>query len=195
MTKFDVYGIGNALVDIEFEVTEGDLKDHQISKGVMTLIDESTHYRLLNSLHSVCHSKTCGGSAANTMLTLQQLGARTFYSCKVGKDEYGALFYNNLIAHGIKTNLHNNIHKGVTGKCIVLVTPDAERTMNTFLGVTFEFSTKELSEVALKHSEYLYIEGYLVAAPLGFKAALTAQLMAEKHQPPIFHFSKVQCLK
>lgn len=182
MKQFHVYGIGNALVDIDFEVSTNTLERLNIAKGVMTLIDEATHHRLLEELDGVKHLKACGGSAANTIFTLQQFGAKTFYSCKVGNDEAGDFFYRDLVLQGIQTNLHEGARDGVTGKCIVLVTPDADRTMNTFLGATSEFSKAQLSESALKNSEYLYIEGYLVASPLGREAAIIAREMAHKYQ-------------
>ena len=182
MKQFQVYGIGNALVDIDFEVTMSTLTRLNIAKGVMTLIDEPTHHRLLEELDGVKHLKACGGSAANTLFTVQQLGARTFYSCKVGDDAAGDFFYHDMIAHGIHTNLYEIPRHGVTGKCIVMVTPDADRTMNTFLGVSSSFSREQLSETALSNSEYLYIEGYLVASPLGCEAAMIAREMAERHQ-------------
>lgn len=181
MKKFHVYAIGNALVDIDIEVSHNTLESFSIDKGVMTLIDEETHHRLLKELHGIKHVRACGGSAANTVHTLQQLGAKTFYSCKVGNDEAGHFYYKNLISHGIETNLHLNQEDGITGKCIVLVTPDADRTMNTFLGTTATFSITQLSEIALKNAEYLYIEGYLVASELGYEAAMTARKMALKH--------------
>jgi sugar/nucleoside kinase (ribokinase family) len=181
MKSFHVYGIGNALVDIDFEVGIHTLERLNINKGVMTLIDELTHYRLLEELDGIKHLKACGGSAANTLFTMQQLGAKTFYSCKVGNDEAGDFFYRDLIMHGIQTNLHENVRDGVTGKCIVLVTPDADRTMNTFLGATAGFSKVQLSEAALRNSEYIYIEGYLVAQPGACEAAIRAREIAEKH--------------
>lgn len=182
MSPFHVYAIGNALVDIDFEVGVNTLKRLNIDKGVMTLIDEARHYQLLEELDGVKHLKSCGGSAANTIFTLQQLGAKTFYSCKVGKDEAGDFFYQDLVQNGIKTNLDDDGHRdGVTGKCIVLVTSDADRTMNTFLGATSAFSKAQLSETALKNAEYLYIEGYLVASPTGCEAAIVAHEMARKH--------------
>ena len=178
MKQFQVYGIGNALVDIDIEVSESTLDRLNIAKGVMTLIDEDTHHMLLRELHGVEHLKACGGSAANTLYTLQQMGAKTFYSCKIGNDDAGDFFYRDLISHGIHTNLHENSRDGVTGKCIVLVTPDADRTMNTFLGATAKFSKAELSEHALKNAEYLYIEGYLVAQTDGCEAAMIAREIA-----------------
>lgn len=182
MTKFHVYAIGNALVDIDFEVSTDTLERLNIAKGVMTLIDEEKHHSLLEELDGVKHLKTCGGSAANTIFTLQKLGAKTFYSCKVGSDEAGDFFYRDLIVNGIQTNLHEGHREGSTGKCIVLVTPDADRTMNTYLGATSEFSKAQLSETALKNADYLYIEGYLVASPLGCEAAIVARQMAKQYQ-------------
>lgn len=181
MKKFHVYAIGNALLDIDFEVGQSTLDRLKIDKGVMTLIDEQTHHRLLEELDGIKHLRACGGSAANTIFTLQQLGAKTFYSCKVGHDEAGDFFYRNLILNGIQTNLSEQKRSGITGKCIVLVTPDADRTMNTFLGTTFEFSKEQLSENALLNAEYLYIEGYLVASPSACEAAIMARELAVKH--------------
>jgi sugar/nucleoside kinase (ribokinase family) len=181
MKQFHVYGMGNALVDIDFEITQQTIERLNIDKGLMTLIDEDTHHRLLEELDGVKHLKECGGSAGNSVFTLQQLGAKTFFSCKVGNDEFGNFYYRSLISEGIHTNLNENSRNGITGKCIVLVTPDKDRTMNTFLGTTATFSKEELSEAALKDSEYLYIEGYLVASPTGYEAAIIAREMAQKH--------------
>ncbi|HXT84848.1 MAG TPA: adenosine kinase [Verrucomicrobiae bacterium] len=181
MKQYQVYGMGNALVDIDFEVKQQTIERLNIDKGVMTLIDEETHHRLLEELDGVKHLKECGGSAGNTIFTLQQLGAKTFFSCKVGNDEFGNFYFRSLISEGINTNLDENSRRGITGKCIVLVTPDADRTMNTFLGTTSTFSKEELSEAALKDSEYLYIEGFLVASPTGYEAAIVAREIAQKY--------------
>lgn len=182
MKKYHVYGIGNALVDLDFEVCNATLERLHIDKGVMTLIDEDRHHYLLEELDGVKHLKACGGSAANTLFTLQQMGAATFYSCKIGRDEAGEFYHHDLVAQGIHTNLNNCERDGVTGKCIVLVTPDADRTMNTYLGATSTFSTRQLSESDLANSEYLYIEGYLVASPTAREAAILARKMARQHK-------------
>jgi sugar/nucleoside kinase (ribokinase family) len=181
MKQFHVYGMGNALVDIDFEVKQETIERLHIDKGLMTLIDEPTHHNLLEELDGIKHLKECGGSAGNTIFTLQQLGAKTFFSCKVGNDDSGHFYYRSLMSEGISTNLTENSRSGITGKCIVLVTPDKDRTMNTFLGITSTFSKEELSEEALKNSEYLYIEGYLVASPTGREAAIIAREWADKH--------------
>lgn len=181
MKQYHVYAIGNAMVDIDFEVCDQTIQRLNLDKGLMTLIDEAMHHRLLEELDGVKHLRACGGSAANTIITIQQFGGKTFYSCKVGSDESGDFYYNDLQSNGIHSNLQDLTRNGTTGKCIVLVTPDAERTMNTFLGISAQFSRAELSEAALKQSEYLYIEGYLVASPLGLDAAITAHEMAKKY--------------
>ncbi|MEX2327124.1 MAG: adenosine kinase, partial [Pseudomonadales bacterium] len=103
-----------------------------------------------------------------------------FYSCKVANDDTGDFFMSDLTTAGVKTNLDNGREPGITGKCISMVTPDAERTMTTHLGITQDLSTKELDIEALKASGYLYIEGYLVSSPTGFEAAKAAQNIARE---------------
>lgn len=181
MKKYHVYGIGNALLDLDIEVSVATLERLRIDKGVMTLIDEDRHHYLLEELDGIKHIKACGGSMANSLFSLQQMGAKTFYSCKIGDDEAGDYFYRDLISQGIHTNLHEVERNGVTGKCIVMVTPDADRTMNTFLGATLTFSIDQISENAIQQSEYLYIEGYLVASPTACEAAIYARKLANKH--------------
>ncbi len=180
--KFDVYGIGNALVDMEFEVTADFLTKANIEKGLMTLVDEARQTEIINTLHGTQHKRSCGGSAANTMIAVSQFGGKSFYSCKVASDETGDFYFKDLMDNGVETNLSSSsLESGVTGKCIVLITPDADRTMNTFLGITSNFSTKELMEEHIKNSNYLYIEGYLVASPTGKEACVKAKKIAETH--------------
>ena len=178
--KYDVYGIGNALVDMEFEVSAEFLKKAKIEKGLMTLVDENRQAEIINTLHGTQHKRSCGGSAANTMIAISQFGGQSFYSCKVASDETGDFYFKDLMDNGVDTNLSSSaLESGVTGKCIVLITPDADRTMNTFLGITQTFSTKELIEEGIKNSTYLYIEGYLVASLTGKEAAIKAKKIAE----------------
>lgn len=182
MAQFNVYGIGNALVDYEFKVTDEDLSTLAVDKGLMTLVDEQRQHQILEGLHQETPNRACGGSAANTMIAVSQLNGKSFYSCKVAKDETGDFYFNDLKKNGVHSSLETVERKdGITGKCFVLVTPDAERSMNTFLGITETFSKEELVEDSLKNSEYLYIEGYLVTSPTGREAAVEARKMAEKH--------------
>ncbi len=180
MPQFHVYGVGNALVDLEYEIPERLLGELGVDKGLMTLIEEDRHHELLDQLTSI-QSRPCGGgSAANTITALAQLGSNAFYSCKVADDITGAYFLDDLHANGVKTNLKRDaLDAGHTGKCIVLVTPDAERSMNTFLGITRQYSVAELDEEALKDSTYVYIEGYLVPEINARAAAVKAREVAE----------------
>ncbi|PSF34491.1 adenosine kinase [Aphanothece hegewaldii CCALA 016] len=179
--KYHVYGVGNALVDMEFEVTPEILQELKIDKGVMTLVDESRQAEIVVKLTKL-HCKRCsGGSAANTMVAISQLGGKGFYSCKVANDETGSFYLEDLINCGLDTNLrYTDRESGTTGKCIVMVTPDADRTMNTFLGITGTLSTSELVPDAIADSEYIYLEGYLVTSATGKNAAIKAREIAMK---------------
>lgn len=180
--KYDVYAIGNALVDLEFEVHDEFFAKNKIDKGLMTLVDEDRQNELLNSLGPSHLRRQCGGSAANTIIATSQFGGKGFYSCKVAKDEMGDFYLKDLKDNGVDSNLEtqSRVH-GTTGKCLVLVTPDAERTMNTFLGITSTLSEHEVQDSAIINSTYLYMEGYLVASPTGKAAAVHARKAAEKH--------------
>ncbi|MFZ1389036.1 MAG: adenosine kinase [Thiolinea sp.] len=183
--KYDVYGIGNALVDKEFEVTDAFLAAQGIEKGLMTLIDEERHNHLLASLKQSfgLKKRAGGGSAANSMVAVSQFGGKTFYACKVANDEFGEFYMNDLQAAGVDTRLDQVrcSSEGKTGKCMVMVTPDAERTMNTYLGITSDFSAAELHYDELKQSKYLYVEGYLVTSDTSRAAVLEARKVAKQH--------------
>jgi sugar/nucleoside kinase (ribokinase family) len=181
MKKYNIYGMGNALVDMEIEVANSFLEDSKIEKGMMVLVDENRQVELLEKVGSSRHSRSCGGSAANTIIGAAQLGAKTFYSCKVASDETGDFYFNDLIGQGVDTNLHGERQSGTTGKCLVFITPDAERSMNTYLGITETFSESELSWDDIKDSEYLYLEGYLVTSPTGKAAAIKAREFATQN--------------
>lgn len=179
--RYDVYGIGNALVDVEYEVTTEFLRSHSIEKGVMTLVSEDRIDEIVNVAKGVTFKRSCGGSAANTMIGIAQMGGQAFYSCKVANDETGQFFYEDLKRNGLLTNLSEKGRpSGVTGRCVVFITPDADRTMSTHLGITQSFSESELVESALADSKYLYMEGYLVASPSGKSAAIKAREVAER---------------
>ncbi len=184
MTTFDVYGIGNALVDSEYEVDDAFLALADLPKGLMTLIETERRQgliRLLEEEHEIQVIKQAGGgSAANTMVAIAQLGGSTFYSCKVASDPTGDFFMRDLMDAGVKTNLDQGRQEGITGKCISMVTPDAERTMASHLGITQDLSVDELDHDALRASRILYIEGYLVTSPTGFEAAQAAQEIARE---------------
>ncbi len=177
--KYQIYGIGNALVDMEFEVTTEFFEANGIEKGTMTLVEEGRQNELILALHRHVTKKQSGGSAANTLIGASQFGSSCFYSCKVAQDELGDFYMHDLEHANVKTNLNGQPRsEGLTGKCLVMITPDADRTMNTFLGITSEFSEKELDEDALKDSQYLYIEGYLITSEGGRRAMKRAKKVA-----------------
>src|SRR5690606_6617994 len=104
-----------------------------------------------------------------------------FYSCKVAGDPAGDFYVQDLVRAGVDTNLEPAREPGVSGRCIVLVTPDAERTMHTFLGISEQVGEAELREAAIRDSQYVYLEGYLVTSPNARAAAIKARRLAEEH--------------
>ncbi len=179
MSGYDVYGVGNALVDMEYRVEPSDLETMGIDKGMMTLIDVDHQSELMVYLSDRLVNRSAGGSAANTVIALAQLGGRGFYTCKVADDELGALYADDLHANGVETNARECSEDGYTGRCLVFVTPDADRTMATYLGITGGLSENELVPEALQASQYVYLEGYLATSPSARDAAVRARQMAE----------------
>lgn len=180
--KYNVYGLGNALVDLEFQVNDQFFYDHKVKKGLMTLVDEDTQYRLIGAIDHDQLVKKSGGSAANTVIAVSQFGGASFYSCKVASDEFGDFYLKDMNEAGVKTNLDQGGREaGITGKCLVMITPDADRTMNTFLGATTDLSVKEVDEYAIKDSEYVYIEGYLTPSNSGVEAMKLTKKLAEEN--------------
>lgn len=182
MKRYDIYGIGAALVDTEVEVDDTFLQQAGIDKGVMTLVDEARQHELMAHLadHLVGARRASGGSAANSMIATTLLGGRTFFSGKVADDDNGHFYLNDMKNAGVDTP-SVVLPAGITGKCLVMITDDAERTMNTFLGISETLSREQISEDALAASEYLYIEGYLVTSSSGRDAAIHARTLAERH--------------
>ncbi|MCU0808809.1 MAG: adenosine kinase [Candidatus Contendobacter sp.] len=179
MAKYDVYGIGNALVDMEYEVEVADLEALGIEKGVMTLVDGEQQLKMMNHLAAHPHQRGSGGSAANSMIAVRQFGGTSFYSCKVAGDDLGHFYMKDLLEGGVDTNHHTEKEPGHTGRCVVLVTPDSDRTLCTFLGISGGLSTKELVEDALRDSAWFYMEGYLVTSHTARRACVAGKRIAE----------------
>ncbi len=150
---------------------------------MMTLIEKDQQESLLENLKKEfgLKKRAGGGSAANSIVAISQFGGKTFYACKVADDEIGDFYMKDLALAGVKTKLDQVKGDGVTGKCIVMVTEDAERTMNTYLGITSDFSVNDLHLDDLKNSEYLYIEGYLVTSEVSKNAAIKARKIAQEN--------------
>ena len=183
MSHYHLYAIGNALVDTEYEVSDALLNTMGVSKRHMTLIDMPQRAELLSHVQGLHARRTGGGSAGNTVVALAQLGGKAFYSCRVADDELGAFYTQDLQANDVATNLtHARPTEGQTGSCMVLVTPDAERSMCTFLGATSQLDSKALHPQDIAKSRIYYMEGYLAASPSGLEAAVQGRQIAKDHQ-------------
>ncbi len=182
MKKYKVYGVGAALVDTEIKVEDHELTQMQVEKGLMTLVDEPRQAELLGHLegHLVKANHASGGSAGNSMIASAQFGGPTFMSCKVANDADGDIYLADLEAAGVDHCLNGEREIGTTGKCLVMISPDAERSMNTFLGISETLSVDQLDPQAIADSEYVYIEGYLVTSPTGRAAAIRTRELAEQ---------------
>src|SRR6478609_6007188 len=181
--KYDVYGIGNAIVDIVTEVENDFFAVNEVEKGVMTLVDEKRQIHLMKVIDMKKSKMTGGGSAGNTVTAINQFGGKSYYSCLVAHDALGKFFLEDLKRNAIDTNItYDKCPEGHSGRCLVMTSPDAQRTMNTFLGVSSFLSPEHLDESAIKDSTYLYLEGYLVASPKGLEAMKAAKKIAEANK-------------
>ncbi len=184
--KYDVYGIGNAIVDIVTEVDHDFFAKNSVEKGVMTLVDEKRQQELMKVIDMNKSKLSGGGSAGNTVVGVNQFGGKSFYSCLVAQDDMGKIFLDDLKRNGVDTNLkYENCPTGHSGRCLVMTSPDAQRTMNTFLGVSTSFSPDQLDENAIKHSSFVYLEGYLVTSPSAMEAMKATRKIAEKNKVEI----------
>ncbi len=182
MSTFDVYALGNALVDREYRVSDNFLSEHGIQKGMMTLIDEAQRHQLLQALDREfgCIKQASGGSAANSIIAVAALGGRAFYACRVAADAHGDFYAADLQAAGVYSNLDHQRPEGHTGTCLVMVTEDAERTMHTHLGITADVSEEDVVIDALQASQWLYLEGYLAPSSPARQAVAHARQLARK---------------
>jgi sugar/nucleoside kinase (ribokinase family) len=178
--KYTVYAIGAALVDTEIEVSDAELETMGVEKGMMTLVDEARQAELMTHLtdHMVRASHASGGSAGNSIIATALFGAPTYMSCKVAADFDGDIYLQDLEQSGVDHGHRDGRQSGTTGKCLVLITPDAERSLNTFLGVSETLSANEVDPEAIAASEWIYLEGYLVTSPTGHSAALRTKDIA-----------------
>ena len=181
--SYDLFCIGNALVDIEFEVEEHFLDELQLMKGTMHLIDLDRVAELRGELAVQPVKQQCGGSAANTAYAARALGCQVFFAGKVADDEHGCLFKGELQRIGISTlETRERDSCEATGQCIVLVTHDAERTMNTCLSISNSLHVNDLDETAVMNSRHVYIEGYLASSATGHVAATRVRELADEQR-------------
>jgi len=180
--KYDVYCVGNAIVDIVTEVEYDFFAKNGVEKGVMTLVDEQRQLQLMKAIDMDKSKMSGGGSGGNTITAVSQFGGQGFFSALVAKDSLGNFFLEDLKHNGVETNIkYDNCPEGHSGRCLVMTSPDAQRTMNTFLGVNSFFDPSYIDEAAIRNSQYAYLEGYLVASPKGLEAMKETKRIAEKH--------------
>ncbi len=157
--KFDICFIGNAIVDILSKITFEKLDKLKIPKGSMQLVNEELADKILNNIKNP--SIISGGSAANTAVGFQSFGGKCCFIGQIGNDQFGELFYKDLNNTGVFFEDLDYKISEKTSKSIVLVTPDAERSMNTFLGASNKFNINSVDELLISSSNMIYIEGYL----------------------------------
>ncbi len=201
-TKFDVLGIGNAIVDVIAPVDDVFLGQNDITKASMTLIDEERAQGLYGVFPSA--AETSGGSAANTIAGIAGLGAHTAYCGKVADDELGKTFAHDLRATGAAFETAPLVGGPGTARCLIAVTPDAQRSMSTYLGASSLFCVDDLDEDMIRDAAITYMEGYLfdrdaakqafvhaaeIATAAGRKTALTLSdlFCVDRHRQSFLH--------
>lgn len=157
--SFDVVGIGNAIVDVLVQSDDAFLENHGLTKGTMALVDQSQADRLYASVGPGL--ETSGGSAANTLAGLAQLGARAGFIGRVRDDQLGAIFAHDIRSVGAHFETAAATSGPSTARCLILVTPDAQRTMCTYLGASVNLHPADLDLDLVRQAKVLYLEGYL----------------------------------
>ena len=180
MKKYDVVGIGNALLDFIVEVDDGILAEMNLAKGQFTLIDKEKSKELLKKLEKHEVKTAPGGSSANTLAGVSVLGGNAVLIGKVGKDKHGDIYEQKTSDCGV--NVKFSRHKSeMTGHCITFITPDAERTFATHLGAALHLRKKDIFEKEIKASKILHTEGYQLEDPILKEAAVHAMKIAKKN--------------
>jgi len=196
--KFDLVGIGNALLDFQLEVKEAILDEFQVKKASMTLVEATHQLKLLSILREEKGHKSMnissGGSAANTMAGFSNFGGKAAFIGKLGNDENGKIYVQDLEKCGV--SFSGKLEKDlITGSCLALITPDAERTMLTSLGAAIELAESDIDPELIKVSGTIYIEGYLWDSPSARKACQLAIKIARKNNVKVaMSFSDAFCV-
>lgn len=179
MAKYDVLGIGNALMDTLFEVDDKAIDDLALKKGAIIFHDESGMMNVLSYLAGLSPKRSPGGSVANTISGLANMGSRVAFCGMVGNDDDGAFYVRAMAESGITVLLSRS--EGMTGRVLALVTPDAERTFAVNLGVNPQFTMNQISFDDIRQSRFLHLEGYGVYDERTRPAILGAMKYAKEH--------------
>ncbi len=174
--KFDVVGIGNAMVDVIAHADEAVLHDQRLAKGAMTLIDHARADSLYAAMPPAV--EVSGGSAGNTVAGIASLGGRAAYIGKVSTDQLGQVFSHDIHAAGVTFDVPPSADGAGTGRCLIFVTPDAQRTMQTFLGAGAELQADDVDAQLIASAKITYMEGYLWDPPGAKEAFLKAARIA-----------------
>lgn len=174
----DVVGIGNAIVDVISSQSDDFLQAQDLPKGMMTLIDANRAQTLYETMGS--NLKVSGGSAANTLAGIACLGGKGAYIGKVGNDSLGDAFRKDILAVGVDYHTPPLIDGGTTARCLIIVTPDAQRTMSTYLGASVSLGPKDIDVQLIGSSKITYLEGYLFDPPEAKKAFKYAAEVSHK---------------
>lgn len=177
--QYDVYGVGNALVDIQARISDEALRLLGFRKGVMTLVDDAKQKEVLARLDGIPVNRCAGGSAANTVIGVADFGGKAAYAGKVGRDDLGDFCLEDMHRMGVAIEVEPIV--GQTGACVILITQDAQRTMLTSLGASARLDPADIDEAEVRKSKYVYIEGYLFTSDNQKRAALRAIELAKAH--------------
>lgn len=173
---YDVIGVGNAIVDVLSPTEDGFLQEHGLDKGMMTLIDTDRARQLYDAMGPGV--EVSGGSAANTLAGLASLGGNGAYVGKVRNDTLGGVFHHDINAIGVDYRTPAATEGESTARCLIFVTPDAQRTMQTYLGVSIQLGPNDIDEGAVQDSQITYLEGYLFDPPEAKQAFVKAAEIA-----------------
>ena len=157
--NFDIVGIGNSIVDVIADIDDQYLVEHDIRKGLMSLVDLESVKKISNNLE--IKTTVSGGSVANSIVCLAQNKIKTAFIGKVGKDEMGDKFVEGLTKEQVHFANTAQSDEAETGRCVVMVSPDAQRTMSTYLGISQKLNSQDINEEVIKNSSITYLEGYL----------------------------------
>jgi len=179
--QFDVVGLGNAIVDVIAQADDDFIERHALPKGGMTLVDRDASHALYDDMGPA--TEMSGGSAANTMAGLASLGGRPAFFGRVCDDQLGRVFTHDIRAIGVSYETPPAGEGAPTGRCLILVTPDAQRTMQTYLGSSAEFGPEDVNEAVIRTAAVTYLEGYLfdpAPAKAAFRKAAEAAHDADR---------------
>jgi sugar/nucleoside kinase (ribokinase family) len=180
----DLCGLGNGLVDLQYEMPDSDILEIGLKKGEMRLVENIDQDGLLKKLEGKSKHICSGGSAANTVIAFSSFGGTCAYKTVLGKDEFGDFYKNEFNQLGIKL-IAPQIENEPTGTCIVLISPDSERTMNTSLAATSHFGPEHISEEYIANAKWIYLEGYKFTKDKSTAALFKAAELAKKHDTKI----------